>query len=63
MATQVGEIEYEIEPRDDGTFAVTIRAGTAIPRTVPGFDSEAEAEAWVFRQLEETKDGGLPRHL
>ncbi len=66
MTSVVGEVEYEVVSLDDGSFGVTIREGTMIPRTVTGFASQTEAESWVFQELEQTPDDeaeGLPRHL
>jgi hypothetical protein len=41
---------YRIVPQKDLTYGVEITSSQTFPGTVPGFRTEAEAEAWIAEQ-------------
>lgn len=61
MTAFPAETEYQAIQLPDGTFGVEVSSATALPRTVVGFVTQEEAEAWVFQQVEAPSgDQGLP---
>lgn len=48
---------YDVVARKDGTYAVKITKPYRMPHYQEGFESEAEAEDWIFRQMEPTGGG------
>ncbi len=64
MADFPAETDYEVVAVADGTFEVRISAANQLPLTVTGFETQEEAEAWVFQQIElPSGNQGLPRPL
>lgn len=58
------EIDYELITLEDGSFGVRITEADRLPRVVTGFDSQAEAETWIFRQVEAPSGPeGLPNRI
>jgi hypothetical protein len=51
---------YSIVTRPDGSFIVEITKANTVPRYAEGFSTQEEAENWVFREIERTKEGLEP---
>jgi hypothetical protein len=61
MTAFPAETEYQVIQLPDGSFGVEVSSATKLPRTIDGFATQAEAEAWVFQQVEAPSgDQGLP---
>jgi hypothetical protein len=59
-----GFSDYEVVELPGGGWGVVIRATGALPRTETGFETRAEAEAWMFQAMERpTGPEGLPSHV
>jgi hypothetical protein len=54
----MADANYRVIQRDDDSFAVEVTRTGALPQTATGFDSEAEADAWIAqdRRLCEAAD-------
>jgi len=61
MTAFPAETDYQIIQLPDGTFGVEVSSATKLPQTIDGFATQAEAEAWVFQQVEAPSGNqGLP---
>lgn len=48
--------EYRTVEIKDGTFGVEVTTASAMPVTIGGFGSEAEAQAWIARERKGAPD-------
>ena len=55
---QMTEISYRVVPRGKGGFDVEMERPDGRKRTVPGFVSEHEADAWIVQAKRMIRDAG-----
>lgn len=64
MNTPAAIVDYEIIALADGTWSVKVIAAGEMPRTVTGFQTREEAEAWMYADSEKPGGNqGLPGHI
>ncbi len=64
MTMRSREEDYEIVTLKGGGWGVSFSAAGVIPHVETGFASRAEAEAWMFQQMERPNGSqGLPPYI